>query len=55
MSEQQELDDGVVAPPNNSAIGWFDDITLEVAPCDVIFQDDFDPSERGEESVPVAP
>ncbi len=36
-------DNGVVAPPNNSAVGWFDGITLEVVEGDIIFQDDFDP------------
>ncbi len=36
-------DNGVVAPPNNSAVGWFDGITLEVEDGDIIFQDDFDP------------
>lgn len=37
-------DNGVVGPPNNSAVGWFDGITLEVESLDdVIFADGFEP------------
>jgi len=37
------VDNGITAPPNNSATGWFDGITLEVELDDVIFADGFDP------------
>lgn len=37
------VDNGTAAPPNNSATGWFDGITLGVEGDDVIFDDGFDP------------
>lgn len=37
------VDNGNVAPPNNSATGWFDGIALDVEGSDVIFADGFDP------------
>lgn len=37
------VDNGLTAPPNNSATGWFDGITLEVEGSDLIFADGFDP------------
>jgi hypothetical protein len=37
------VDNGTVAPPNNSATGWFDGITLGVDVDDMIFANGFDP------------
>jgi hypothetical protein len=37
------VDNGIVAPPKNSAVGWFDGITLCAEGDDVIFADGFDP------------